>query len=488
MHLSSVDLLLVTAYLAGVTGLGIHFRKKQRSLTDYFLAGRRLPWWAISFSIVCAETSILTLISIPGIAYTSNLQFFPLTLGYLVARILVSLILIPRYFAGRVQTAYELIEQRFGGPLRTFSAGLFLLTRAVAEGIRVFAVSLVLDIILETRVLVVVVLVTLLTVLYTYAGGMAAVVWTNVLQMMLYLGGTVVALGLMLEAIPGGWLQVVTLAQSAGDKLTVFDFDFNWHEPYLFWSGLLGGIFLSSASHGTDHLIVQRLLAARSIRESQKALVVSGVIIVIQFAIFLLVGISLFAFYHTFPPLQPIERADQVFPYFVVHHLPPGMVGLMVAAMLATAMSTSSAALNSLASSSVHDIYKSFFRPQADERHYLNVSRLLTVVWGGVIIGVALVAQAFQRSVLELALTVVSVPYGCLLGIFLLGVLSRKASIRGAFLGALAGLSVVGSVMALTNVAWTWYAVIGASTTFISGWVLSRWNPQFADRKQESIR
>ena len=341
-----------------------------------------------------------------------------MTLGYLVARILVSLILIPRYFAGRVQTAYELIEQRFGGPLRTFSAGLFLLTRAVAEGIRVFAVSLVLDIILETRVLVVVVLVTLLTVLYTYAGGMAAVVWTDVLQMMLYLGGTVVALGLMLEAIPGGWLQVVTLAQSAGDKLTVFDFDFNWHEPYLFWSGLLGGIFLSSASHGTDHLIVQRLLGSAFDPGESEGPGSERRDHCDSVCYFLLVGISLFAFYHSFPPLQPIERADQVFPYFVVHHLPPGMVGLMVAAMLATAMSTSSAALNSLASSSVHDIYKSFFRPQADERHYLNVSRLLTVVWGGVIIGVALAAQAFQRSVLELALTVVSVPYGCLLGIF----------------------------------------------------------------------
>ena len=231
MGLPTLDLFLVGAYLVGVTAFGVHFRKSQHSVKDYFLAGRRLPWWAISFSIVCAETSVLTLISTPGIGYTSNLHFLQLVLGYLVARFLVSFILIPRYFAGRVQTAYQLIDQRFGGPLKVFTAGLFLVARSIAEGIRVFAISIVLDIILDTHVFVAVVLVTLLTVVYTFAGGMAAVVWTDVLQMILYLGGTLVALALILSDLPGGWSEVMSLAQSNGDKLSLFDFRFNFQEP-----------------------------------------------------------------------------------------------------------------------------------------------------------------------------------------------------------------------------------------------------------------
>ncbi len=459
----------MVSYLAGVTALGIRFRKSQRSLGDYFLAGRRLPWWAISFSVVCAETSVLTIISVPGIGYTSDLHFLQLVMGYLLARVLVSWILIPRYFAGRVQTAYQLIHQRFGGALRVFTAGLFLATRAVAEGIRVFAVSLVLDLVLETNVLAAVVLVTLLTMVYTFAGGMKAVVWTDVLQMILYIGGTLVALGIMLNAIPGGWSEVVRLAGVNGDKLSVFDFSFSGSEPYLFWTGLIGGLFLSSASHGIDHLIVQRLLAARTEREGQKALVMSGVVVLFQFTLFLIVGVSLFAFYHHFPPQQAIGRPDQVFPYFVVHHLPVGWVGLLIAAMLATAMSTSSAALNSLASSTIHDFYKAFLRPHETEQHYLRMSRLVTLSWGVVIIGVAVGASLVEGGVLVQALTVASIPYGSLLGIFLLGIFSRRVSARSAFVGALAGLLGLGSVIAFTTIAWTWYTAIGTVTTFAFG-------------------
>ena len=238
---------------------------------------------------------------------------------------------------------------------------------------------------------------------------------------------------------------------------------------------MIGGIFLSSASHGTDQLIVQRLLAARSERESKMALIMSGVIVLLQFALFLVVGVALFAYFHHFPPSTGFGRPDQVFPYFVVHHLPTGLVGLMIAAMLATAMSTSSAALNSLASSSIHDFYRAFIRPDADDKHYLRMSRLVTLGWGGVIIGVALGAQHFERSVLELALSVASVPYGSLLGIFLLGVLSKTASARSTFIGALAGLAVLSTVMIFTSVAWTWYTAIGATSTFACGMALSRW-------------
>jgi len=468
-----VDFGVVVTYLVAITLFGARFGKSQRTIRDYFLGGRRLPWWAIAFSVVSAETSVLTIISTPGIAYVSNLNFLQLVFGYLVARVVVALVLIPRYFAGELYTAYQLIEQRFGRPMRILTAGLFLVTRALAEGVRVFAISIVVGVILKTGVLTSVIIITALTLFYTYRGGLTAVIWTDVIQMVIYISGTLVALVLALHAIPGGWGEVTRLAAVGGDKLAVFRFDFNWHQPYLFWSGLIGGTFLSSASHGTDQLIVQRLLAARSMRQSQAAIIASGFIVLFQFALFLLAGVVLFAFYRHFPASQPFARADEIFPSFVVNYLPSGLAGLVVAAILAAAMANLSAAFNSLASSSVVDFYKPFFRPAGDEGHYLRVSRLMTLAWGVVLILIALVAQRIERSVLELALTIASVPYGSMLGIFLLGVLTKRTSGTAAAAGALAGLAVLFGVMGLTSVAWTWYVAIGACVTFLVGWAVS---------------
>lgn len=478
MILGWPDLVVVIAYLIAVTAFGAHFRKSQRTLHDYFLGGRRLPWWAIALSVVSAETSILTIISTPGIAYRSNMAFLQLVLGYLVARVVVSFLFIPRYFAGELFTAYQLIEQRFGQGLKIFTAGLFLSTRALAEGVRVFAISIVVAVVLRTGVLPSVLIITALTLFYTFEGGLTAVIWTDVIQLLIYLSGTVAALGLILHAIPGGWSEVVKLAASAGGKFTIFDFHFNGHDPYLFWSGVVGGTFLTSASHGTDQLIVQRLLAARNRRESQVALLSSGLVILFQFALFLVVGVALFAYYQHFPPGVPFARPDYVFPTFVATRLPTGLAGLVIAAIIAAAMSNLSAAFNSLASSSVVDFYKPFFRPHAEERHYLRVSRGLTLVWGAVLVGIALVAQLLHQSVLELALTIASVPYGSMLGIFLLGVLTRRATSRGALTGAILGLVVLGGVVLagalhVANIAWTWYVAIGTTVTFLAGWAAS---------------
>jgi SSS family transporter len=471
--LSWIDFLVVIAYLVAVTIFGAHFRKSQRTLHDYFLGGRQLPWWAIALSVVSAETSILTIISTPGIAYRSNLGFLQLVFGYLVARFVVSFLLIPRYFAGELYTAYQLIEQRFGRRLKIFTAALFLGTRALAEGVRVFAISIVIEVIFKTGVLASVLIITALTLFYTFEGGLTAVIWTDVIQLLIYLSGTGVALVLALHAIPGGWTEVSQLAHLAGNKLAVFDFHFNWHEPYLFWSGLVGGTFLTSASHGTDQLIVQRLLAARSKGQSQAALLSSGLVILFQFALFLVVGVVLFAFYQHFPPAAPFGRPDQIFPTFVVTHLPRGLAGLLIAAILAAAMANLSAAFNSLASSSVVDFYKPFVRPDADQRHYLRVARALTLAWGGVLILIALAAQQLHRSVLELALTIASVPYGSMLGIFLLGVLTRRATGRGALFGALLALAVLAGVIGFTTLAWTWYVAFGTVVTFAGGWLVS---------------
>ncbi len=481
MAFSWLDLLVVVGYLIAITIFGAHFGKSQRTLHDYFLGGRRLPWWAIAFSVVSAETSILTIISTPGIAYRSNLAFLQLVFGYLVARVVVSFVFIPRYFAGELFTAYQLVERRFGRGLKVFTAVLFMVSRALAEGVRVFAISIVIEVIFKTGVLTSVIIITALTLFYTFKGGLTAVIWTDVIQLVIYLSGTVLALLVALHAIPGGWHEVSRLAHVGGNKLQVFDFRFSWREPYLFWSGLVGGTFLTTASHGTDQLIVQRLLAAKNKFQSQAALLSSGVVILFQFTLFLLVGVALSAYFYHFPPTSSFSTPDKLFPTFVVTVLPRGLAGLLIAAIIAAAMSNLSAALNSLASCAVMDFYKPFLRPQADEREYMRVSRAVTLVWGVVLVLVALVAQQFHQSVLELALTIASVAYGAMLGIFLLGVLTKRVLAPHALLGALLGLSTLLYVMSFTEIAWTWYVVIGTLITFFTGWATS-WLPARAPR------
>jgi SSS family transporter len=471
--ISWLDLLVVISYLAAITIVGACFRRSQPTLREYFQGGRRLPWWAISFAVVTAETSILTIISTPGIAYRSNWAFLQLIFGYLVGRAVVSFAFIPRYFAGEIFTAYQLIERRFGSRLKVFTAGLFLVTRALSDGVRVFAIAIVIGLVFKSGVFASVLIVVAVALFYTFEGGLTAVIWTDVLQLLIYLTGSALALAVALHAIPGGWAEVARLAHAEGNKLAVFNFHFNWHEPYLFWSGLVGGAFLNTATHGTDQLIVQFLLAARNRRQSQAALLSSGVLILLQFTLFLLVGTVLFAFYHHFPPARPFARSDQVFPAFVLTQLPRGLAGLLIAAIIAPGMASLSAAFNSLATTSVMDFYKPFVRPNADDKHYLAVCRGMVLAWGAVLVAIALVVQHLQSSVMELALKVASVPYGSMLGIFLLGVLTKRANGRGALAGALVALLVMGFVVACTPLAWTWYVALGTVVTFTVGWLAS---------------
>lgn len=473
MALTPIDLAVLVAYLIGITVFGAHFRKRQHSLRDYFLGGRELPWWAITLSIVSAETSILTVISTPGIAYSSNMNFLELIFGYLIGRVVVSFVLIPKFFTGEIFTAYQFVEKRFGHTLKVFTAGLFLISRALAEGVRVFAIAIVFEIIFKTGVLSAAIIVTVLTLIYTFEGGFTAVIWTDVMQLSIYVAGSVTALILALHWIPGGWGAVSRLAELSGNKLEVFNFHLSFHQPYVFVSGLVGGAFLDTASHGADQLIVQRLLAARTRRQSQAALLSSGIVILFQFALFLAIGVVLFAYYRHFPPGHTFERPDQVYPFFVVHSLPIGLAGLLTAAIVAAGMANLSSALNALSSSSVMDFYRPWIRPGRDERHYMRVSRGMTIFWGVVLIAFALLAHWLQQSVLVLALTIASFPYGSMLGIFLLAALVRKANWRGTLVGAIAGLVVLAAVMQFTSIAWTWYVAIGTVVTFVTGWAVS---------------
>jgi len=469
MGLNKLDFAIIALYLIGITLFGLRFRKKQRTLRDYFLAGRDIPWWAIALSIVAAETSTLTIISIPGLAYDTNLTFLQVVMGYVVGRVIISFVLLPHYFRGDLYTAYELIERRFGRGMRSLTAGLFLLTRAAAEGVRVYAVSIVVAIALGTGEIASIAIITALTLIYTFEGGLAAVIWTDVIQTVIYVGGTVVGLVTILHLVPGGWPAIHAAATEAG-KLRVFDFTPNFWMPYTFWAGIAGGAFLTTASHGTDQLIVQRLLAARSQKQSVTALLSSGVAIMFQFSLFLILGIMLWAFYHV--PSSHFGRADRIYPTFIVSQMPHGISGLLIAAILAAAMSNLSAALNSLSSSSIMDFYV-HFRPHTDERRRMRLSRLSTFFWALLLFGLAVLALHKVGRVVEVGLQVASVAYGALLGVFLLGVLTERANPYGAAIGMLSGFVVEIYLWWFTAVPWTWWVLIGTVVTFGVGYAAS---------------
>ena len=490
MGLNAFDLALLALYLLGITLFGIHFRSTDRSLKSYFLADRNIPWWAISLSIVSAETSTLTVISIPGLAYDRDFGFLQIVMGYLVARAVICLIFIPQYFRGEFFTAYQLIDRRFGKRLHRFTAGLFLATRAAAEGVRVWAISIVVAIALTNifarfgitpgaRDILSVAIITLLTLVYTFEGGMSAVVWTDVVQMTIYVAGTVIGFFTILHLVPGGWGAVHQVAGSAG-KFRVFDFSFSPSNSYSFWAGIIGGTFLTTSTHGTDQLMVQRLLAARNERQAKLALLSSGVFILIQFGLFLLVGASLYVFYKIFPPLAGFSSSDRIFPTFIVNRMPHGISGLLVAAILAAAMSNLSAALNSLSSTTVVDFYLRR-RPEATEKRRVAISRYATVLWGIVLFGLALMSRHGGR-VVEIGLTIISVAYGSLLGVFLLGILTRRATEAGAIVGMACGLALnlylwLGADQFARwtgfRIAYTWLVAIGTIVTFAIGYGIS---------------
>jgi solute:Na+ symporter, SSS family len=474
MHIHPLDLAIVIVYLLGVTALGLRFRRQQRDVRDYFLGGKTAPWWALALSIVATETSTLTIIGTPAIAYAGNLTFLQLVFGYIVGRALISVILLPGYFRGEYLTAYALIEKRFGSRMRSIAAVTFLVTRTLAEGVRISAIALVVSVALGTSERLAVVIVMALTVFYTLEGGMKAVIWTDVAQFLLYLTGSLATLFLLLHRIPGGWPEVRQIAAAAGNKLQFLDFSANVATKYTFWSGVIGGAFLTMASHGTDQTIVQRLLAARNEGDSRRALMTSGIIVLFQFTVFLLIGVLLYAFVQHTPLLAAGEPTDRILPLFLVREMPTGLAGVLLAAILAVAMANASGSLNSLAASSVMD-FAALRGHTSDAQRFMKLSRRMTLVWGMVLILLGLMKWG---PVLEAGLTIASFTFGSLLGLFLLGTYDARSNSNGSLAGMIVGLAAVLAVARFTAVAFTWYVLIGACVTFAAGATASRVFPE----------
>ena len=461
-----LDVAVIAAYCAAVVVFGLVLSGRQRDASDYFLGHRGLPWWAIMLSIVATETSALTVISIPGIAARGDLTFLQLALGYLVGRIGVAALLLPGYFEGTQDTAYQRLERRFGSGARRAASGVFLLTRALADCVRIFATAIPLAIITHWSLPAGILAIGLVTVIYTWVGGLRAVVWVDVIQLGVYLLGGVATL-VVATQLAGG-TSAFARAWDAG-KLVTLNFTPSFTVLYTFWGGVLGGALLAGASHGTDHLIVQRLLAARGLKDAQRALIGSGVFIIVQFALFLLVGTSLWL-----AGADQGGRSDAIYPSFVISRLPAGLAGLVVAGILAAAMSSHASAVNSLASASTLDFYAPLSGRQ-EPTHLLRVGRWLTLLWTAVLVAGAMTLRNQNTPVVQLALSIASITYGGLLGTYLLGGWWSNARQRDVVAAIIVSVLVMTPVVlgvpwrVLPGLAWPWYVPLGTAVTVLVG-------------------
>ena len=492
MDISTIDIIIIIVYIVIVALIGSFSGGKQKTTKDYFMGGKSVPWWAVSFSIVAAETSSLTFISIPGLAYISNLNFLQLTIGYLIARVLVAYFFLPAYRKGELVTAYSYLETRFGPLTRRYASSVFLFTRVAADGVRLFSTAIPLALIFKSTeyfstytnieiYIMSIIIIAIVSLIYTYTGGVKGVIWADVLQMAIYIGGATIALILLIGSLP----QNFTLS-SLGDKTQIFNLNFGesigdfFRKPYTFIGSLVGGIFLSMASHGTDQLIVQRLLTTKSLKDSQKAIIGSGIMIVIQFSLFLLVGLLLFVFFDGVSLTDinaPFQKADEIFPFYIIHYLPSGVKGIIIAGLFAAAMSTLAGSISSLSSSAMLDLYKPYIAKEKDNPvHDLKVSRFLTIGWATILTLVAFVFIQVQQSVVEIALGIASITYGGLLGTFLLGRfypgIKQQAAIAGFTTGIIAMLLIIliPKFAGWTPVFhWTWFVAFGSTVCILVG-------------------
>ena len=473
----TVDLVVLVGYIFGVTAFGTWLGTRQKDARDYFLADRSIPWWAVCFSVVATETSALTFISVPATAYASGLWMLQLTFGYLIGRLLVSAVLLPAYFRGELSTAYALLQNRFGLGTRRFASIIFMVTRAFADSVRIFASAIPIKLITGLPYWQAILITGVFTLIYTYYGGLSAVVWVDVIQMFIYIFGGLAALYLLLQLVPDGW-QGITAAAAETEKLRIFHLEGGFASGTWILTGIIGGAFLSMASHGVDHIIVQRLLASKSLGDARKALITSGFIVIAQFALFLVVGVGLYAYFRA----QQFASPDEIFPRFIVDQMPAGIRGLVIAGILAAALSTVASSLNSLASATTHDIYAPLSKNQ-DPVHLLKMGKRFTLVWGGILISGAMLFQFVQQGtpVVVIALEIASFTYGGLLGGFMLGVLSRRADQIDAITGMGTAIACMATLWAVQKfglaepiVNGLWFALLGTIVTLTVGELSAR--------------
>ncbi len=473
MTFTALDAVIIVGYLVGIAVFGIVTGGRQQSARDYFVSERSVPWWAACFAIVATETSALTFLSIPGIAYTTNLNFLQLSFGYLLGRIIIARWFLPSYFDGELSTAYAFLERRFGVPLRRTASVVFMGTRTFADGVRLYTTAIPLTILLQgtpmlagfdaqTFSIIAIVLLSILTLVYVLIGGVRAVIWTDVIQLFIYVAGAVIAIVILLGLIPLNLGDILAQAGGAG-KLSVFatGFEDGWWgvvtRPYTLIGSVVGGMFLSMASHGTDHLIVQRLMATNHLARARKALVWSGVIVIVQFLLFLFVGTLLWE-YHQGAAIS----SNEVFSRFIIEHIPTGLCGFIIAGIMAAAMSTLSGSISSLSASTLMDIVVPMSRRTWDEATQLRWSRLIALGWTLVLMLVATLFINTPKTVVELALSIASYTYGGLLGVFLLGFFTQRVSMAAAITGFAAGIAAMSLIIAFTPLSWTWYTMAGS--------------------------
>jgi SSS family solute:Na+ symporter len=472
LEVSTIDYAIIIVYLIATATFGKISGGKQKSVKDYFIGSKEVPWWVISFSIVSAETSTLTFISIPGLAYITNLNFLQLTFGYLIGRIIVAVYFLPAYYKGDLTTAYSYLQGRFGNKTRSFASIVFLFTRTASDGVRLFATAIPLYLLLDISPIVAIAIIAFVALLYTYTGGLKGVIWVDAVQMFIYVGGAILA-GIILINNLHGNLGEIFSSPEISKKLSVFNLGFDkgftgfFAQPYTVISGLIGGAFLSMASHGTDQLIVQRLLAAKSLADSKKAIITSGIVVIFQFTLFLILGVLLYSYYG-----QMNIRSDEIFPKFIIEIIPSGIKGIIIAGLFAAALSTLAGSITSLSSSTMMDLYLPF-KKVLNEKKDLIISKTLTIFWSGMLILSAYFFLESPKAVVELALSIASFTYGGLLGTFLLGLLNKHAKQDDALAGFASGIFVMIAVISLNLVAWTWYILIGVSVTLIVGSLLA---------------
>jgi SSS family transporter len=468
MNVGPLDLTILLAYLVGVVALGVWVGRGARNLAEYMVAGRDLPWWVILVSLVATETSTVTFLSIPGFAYARDLTWIQIPLGFLVGRFAVAYLLLPQYFRGSFYTAYEVLDHRFGGATKQAASALFIVTRTLADGLRLFLSAIVLQEMTGLALPWAVVALGVTTIGYTWFGGMRAVLWTDVVQFALYIAGALVAFGLILDRLPGGWDQLVAMGGAAG-KLRLFDLGLDWSEPYGLWAGLVGGVFITLASHGVDQMMVQRYLAARHQADAQRALWVGGFVVLAQFALFLLIGAGLWCFYQLEPPAVPFDRPDRVFARFILDEMPRGLLGLLLGAVFAAAMSTLSSSLNSCATAAANDLVLPRLAAAASPARALRWTRGLTAFFGLAQIGVGIAGRWLTASVVNSVLGIAAFTTGAVLGVFFLGMYAPRAGQRAALAGLVAGLAVMTAVFFGTSLAWPWFALVGSAATVAAG-------------------